>query len=111
MRRFVRRLVRRFPLSLALALLVALLMSSGGVSTGAHAIARADTGAVYELSQDSISVAASASGGAYDVSYTIGQADVGESSGGDYTLGDGFWGGGAVSSAGGRAIFLPVMTR
>ncbi len=95
--------MRHFILSLVPALLLALILSS--VS------AQAQTGGTYELTQTSISAAGSASGGAYDVSYTVGQADAGEASGGSYTLGGGFWGGGVLPSVGDYATYLPVVTR
>jgi len=49
------------------------------------------------------------SGGGYSLGGTAGQPDPGVLSGGAYTLGGGFWGGG-VQSAGPRyGIYLPVV--
>jgi hypothetical protein len=49
------------------------------------------------------------SGGEYGLSGTIGQPDPGLLVGGDYTLGGGFWGGGAL--AGEHTAYLPLVVR
>jgi hypothetical protein len=49
------------------------------------------------------------SGGRYGLGGTIGQPDPGLLVGGDYTLGGGFWGGGA--SAGEHTAYLPLVVR
>jgi hypothetical protein len=49
-------------------------------------------------------------GGAYSLSGTIGQPDAGLMSGGDYTLGGGFWGGGELQAAQ-SFVYLPITTR
>ena len=48
-------------------------------------------------------------GGGYALGGTMGQPDAGALTGGTYTLGGGFWGGGAL--AGGYEIFLPLVFR
>jgi hypothetical protein len=47
--------------------------------------------------------------GAYALGGTIGQADAGLLTGGEYALGGGFWGGGAVTL--GYDIYLPLVLR
>jgi hypothetical protein len=49
-------------------------------------------------------------GGAYALGGSIGQPDAGLLTGGDYTLGGGFWGGGAAAG-GGYEIYLPLVLR
>jgi hypothetical protein len=46
-------------------------------------------------------------GGVYELSGTVGQADAGALSGGTYTLGGGFWGGAADL----LRLFLPLILR
>ena len=48
-------------------------------------------------------------GGGYSLGSTIGQPDPGLLAGGEYTLGGGFWGGGALT--GERRIYLPLVQR
>ena len=48
-------------------------------------------------------------GGGYVLAGTLGQPDPGLLAGGDYTLGGGFWGGGAL--AGGYTAYLPLVVR
>lgn len=45
--------------------------------------------------------------GGYELGGTVGQPDAGGLSGGTYTLGGGFWGGGAVE----YNIYLPLVLR
>jgi hypothetical protein len=52
----------------------------------------------------------SASDGSYTLGGTAGQPDAGELSGGSYTVGGGFWGGGAVVEVG-PEVYLPVIMR
>ena len=47
------------------------------------------------------------SGGGYDLTGTFGQPNAGTLSDGDYTLGGGFWGGGAVQ----YRVYLPLVLR
>jgi hypothetical protein len=49
-------------------------------------------------------------GGAYTLGGTVGQPDAGLLTGGDYTLGGGFWGGGAVPGLKYRT-YLPLLMR
>ncbi len=50
-----------------------------------------------------------AEGGAFTLAGTAGQPDAGVVSGGTYTLGGGFWGGGALAR--GYELFLPLILR
>lgn len=50
-----------------------------------------------------------ASGGSYTLVGTIGQPDAGILTGGGYTLGGGFWGGGVVAA--GYKVYLPLILR
>ncbi len=49
-----------------------------------------------------------ASGGSYILVGAIGQPDAGILTGGDYTLGGGFWGGGVAA---GYKVYLPMILR
>jgi hypothetical protein len=49
------------------------------------------------------------SGGNYELGGTIGQPDAGVLTGGDYTLGGGFWGGGAVAAE--YNVYLPLILK
>jgi hypothetical protein len=51
----------------------------------------------------------SASGGPYSLTGTMGQPDAGILTGGDYTLGGGFWGPGAVTVE--YKVYLPMVLR
>jgi hypothetical protein len=48
-------------------------------------------------------------GGGYTLGGTIGQPDAGALSGGDYVLGGGFWGGGALAIE--YSVYLPLVLR
>jgi hypothetical protein len=48
-------------------------------------------------------------GGGYALGGTMGQPDAGVLTGGPYTLGGGFWGGGALAQ--GYELFLPLVLR
>jgi uncharacterized membrane protein (Fun14 family) len=52
----------------------------------------------------------SSSGGSYNLGSTIGQPDAGTASGGTYTLGGGFWGGGNNTTSS-QWIYLPLIKR
>ncbi len=63
----------------------------------------------YRLDWWTVESGGSASiGSVYSLSGTIGQADAGSMSGGDYTLAGGFWGGGAAQAPLSQRIFLPL---
>ena len=49
-------------------------------------------------------------GGSYTLGATAGQPDAGLLAGGDYTLGGGFWGGGALAAPQ-HVIYLPLVLR
>jgi hypothetical protein len=53
----------------------------------------------------------SAAGSGYTLGGTAGQPDPGVLSGGSYTLGGGFWRGGAPAAPSGYAIYLPAVFR
>jgi hypothetical protein len=50
-------------------------------------------------------------GGDYSLAGTVGQPDAGLLTGGDFTLGGGFWGGGALPSEEGNEVYLPLVLR
>jgi hypothetical protein len=50
-------------------------------------------------------------GGAYGLHGTTGQTDAGLLTGGEYTLGGGFWGGGARVAPPTDLVYLPVVLR
>jgi len=74
------------------------------------AVALARSGGGYDLSWNSVDGGGgtSSSGGVYTVSGTAGQPDAGLLSGGSYTLGGGFWGGGVLYVRL-RAVYLPLV--
>ncbi len=76
------------------------------------AVTLAQSGGGYNLSWSSVDGGGYtfSSGGAYTLGGTIGQPDAGLLSGGSYTLGGGFWGGGAAAG-GGYEIYLPLVLR
>lgn len=64
----------------------------------------------YDLSRWTVdSGGGRGSGGPYTIVGTIGQPDADSLTGGGYTLGGGFWGGGAVER--GYDVYLPVVLR
>jgi len=85
-------------------LLAALLLPSSTVL--------AQSGGDYDLSWSSVDGGGYtfSSGGAYAIGGSIGQPDAGLLTGGDYTLGGGFWGGGALAH-GTNSIYLPLVLR
>jgi hypothetical protein len=91
------------PGTVLLALAVLLLL------TGA---ALAQSGGGYDLSWNSVDAGGwtFSSGGGYSLGGTAGQPDAGLMTGGEYTLGGGFWGGGALATAG-HEVYLPVVLR
>ena len=72
----------------------------------------AQSGGGYDLSWSTVDGGGwtFSSGGAYSVGGTAGQPDAGLLSGGSYTLGGGFWGGGALSNPR-YVIYLPLVLR
>lgn len=54
---------------------------------------------------------ASSTGAGYALGATIGQPDAGVLSGGGYTLGGGFWGGGEMPQPPGYPVYLPLIVR
>jgi len=74
-------------------------------------IASAQSGGVYEV-WGNVGAGGTVSGGAYEIAATIGQPEAGQISGGAYTLGGGFWGGGVVVPASGDyQVFLPLVIK
>ena len=75
-------------------------------------VALAQSGGGYNLSWSSVDGGGYtfSSGGAYILGGTIGQPDAGLLSGGNYTLGGGFWGGGAAAAIE-YEIYLPLVLR
>ena len=74
-------------------------------------ITHAQSGGVYEV-WGNVGAGGTVSGGAYQIAATIGQPEAGQISGGDYTLGGGFWGGGVVVKAADKyKVYLPVVIR
>ena len=66
----------------------------------------------YRLTQGTTAPGGTAVGGIYTMNLTIGQAEAGIQSGGDYGLGGGFWGGGPLTEAPPFSeLFLPVLIR
>jgi hypothetical protein len=72
----------------------------------------AQSGGGYDLSWSTVDGGGwtFSSGGVYTVGGTAGQPDAGLLSGGSYTLGGGFWGGGAVFNPK-HMIYLPLVLR
>ena len=76
-------------------------------------VALAQSGGGYDLSWSSVDGGGYtfSAGGNYALGGTIGQPDAGLLSGGSYTLGGGFWGGGAAAAGGMYEIYLPLVLR
>ena len=76
-----------------------------------HGIALAQTGGPYDLSWSTVDGGGHtfSTGGDYSLGGTIGQPDPGLLTGGVYTLGGGFWGGGAQRV--GQSIYLPLVLK
>lgn len=75
-------------------------------------LALAQTGGGYDLTWNTVEGGGYtfSEGGGYSLGGTIGQADAGMLSGGVYTLGGGFWGGGEAMAPKSR-IYLPLVVR
>ncbi|MBW6474992.1 MAG: hypothetical protein K0B14_17835 [Anaerolineaceae bacterium] len=73
----------------------------------------AQTGGGFDLSWSNISGGGGSSiGGTYVLDGVVGQPDAGVLSGGDYSLGGGFWGGGEINiEPEDHNIFLPLVVR
>ena len=65
----------------------------------------------YELAGSVIASGSAIDGGDYAISGALGQADTGTLSGGDYSLGGGFFGGGVISGATWGSTYLPMLRR
>jgi hypothetical protein len=78
----------------------------------ATSVVLAQSGGGYDLSWSTVDGGGwtFSSGGAYSVGGTAGQPDPGLLTGGSYTLGGGFWGGGAVANPR-HSIYLPLVLR
>jgi len=76
-------------------------------------VAWAQTGGTYDLTWNSIDGGGHtfSTGGDYVLGGTAGQSDAGVMIGGSYTLGGGFWGGGAVESGLTHDVFLPLVLK
>jgi hypothetical protein len=79
----------------------------------AQRTALAQTGGPYGLTWSTIDAGGYtfSAGGEYTLGGTVGQPDAGLLTGGDFTLGGGFWAGGALPPAEGYEIYLPVVLR
>jgi hypothetical protein len=74
-------------------------------------VALAQSGGDYDLTWSTVDGGGwtFSRGGAYSLGGTAGQPDAGLLTGGDYTLGGGFWGGGAMAVQ--YANYLPLVLR
>lgn len=103
---------RKRTIILALiALLLALSQVEGLVTNIALASTSAALNAGYDLSWWTVDGGGHtfSTGDGYALGGTVGQPDAGVLSGGDYTLGGGFWGGGAAAVE--HEIYLPLVLR
>lgn len=75
-------------------------------------VALAQSGGPYDLTWNSVDGGGLtfSSGGDYTLGSTTGQPDAGVMKGGDYTIGGGFWGGGAAGGAE-YDVYLPLVLR
>jgi hypothetical protein len=78
----------------------------------AASVAVAQSGGPYDLTWSDVSGGGHtfSQGGSYTLGGTVGQPDAGLLIGGDYTLGGGFWGGGAAPGVKYR-VYLPLLMR
>jgi hypothetical protein len=66
----------------------------------------------YRLTLGTTAPGGTAVGGSYTMHVSVGQAEAGIQTGGDYGLGGGFWGGGPLTEASPISnLFLPVLIR
>ncbi|MBN1259696.1 MAG: hypothetical protein JXB35_03360 [Anaerolineae bacterium] len=85
--------------------LVGLLLALSNFPAGAQ------TGGAFTLPWFNIGAGSISSGGDYTLAGATGQADAGNLSGGDFTLGGGYWNGGGAEEPGPKTIFLPLLIR
>jgi uncharacterized membrane protein len=78
----------------------------------AGTVVLAQSGGVYDLSWSTVDAGGGtfSTGGIYSLGGTAGQPDAGQMSGGAYTLGGGFWGGGVVAAPE-HLVYLPMVLR
>ena len=89
-----------------LAVVLALLSSPAVISSAEPAAPQA----TYELVKSYIGPGGGGSAGIYSISSSIGQPAAGEVSAGNYTLGDGFWGGGIIVPVQNNyRVYLPLV--
>lgn len=79
------------------------------LSVAAITVSQAQSGGGYELLQSSFLAGGQASGGGYDLTFTLGQSAAGLQTGGGYELGGGFWGGGEATAPGSPSLYLPLI--
>lgn len=92
---------------------VAVLLLTGLAVYRAQDVALAQTGGGYDLTWSSVDGGGwtFSTGGGYELGGTAGQPDAGQLSGGQYTLGGGFWGGGELSGQASYRVYLPIVLR
>jgi len=87
--------------------LLLLLMVAAALTWGGLRVVSAQSG-TYDLSWNSVDGGGgTSSSSSYSLSGTIGQADAGAMTGGNYSLAGGFWGGGVANPF----IYLPLIQR
>lgn len=91
-----------------LAVVLALLSSPAAISSAKPAAPQA----TYELVKSYTGPGGGGSAGIYSISSSIGQPAAGEVSAGNYTLDDGFWGGGVLVPVESQyQLFLPLILK
>jgi hypothetical protein len=91
---------------------LALMLTLLAIGIQVNKSAQAAPHATYTLVQSYIGPSGSGSAGVYTISSSIGQPTAGEVSGGIYTFGGGFWGGGVIVPVQTKFdVFLPLMLR
>jgi hypothetical protein len=85
------------------------LIAGSALMAGLLGMAQAQTGSGYDLTWHTVDAGgtSSATGGAYSLAGTVGQADAGLQTGGQYALQGGFWSGAAYL----RQVYLPLVAR
>lgn len=63
----------------------------------------------YELAGSVVAGGSAIDGGEYAISGALGQPDTGTLTGGDYSLGGGFFGGGVINGGTRSSTYLPMM--
>ena len=103
--------MKHFSLKQTLHIGLALLLFLTTATALAPAAARATNAAsdTYELFWWTVDSGGVTSGGVYTLAGTAGQAEAATMSGGTYSLGGGFLGGGSVSSP--PTLYLPLISR